>query len=323
MRHISRVWIVSRLIRRWGRGAATGKLEGAVKALKEPTEGYTPIGMKYPVTSSGRRIALARWITSKDNPLTARVAINHMWLRHFGKPLVPTVFNFGKSGKTPTHPELLDWLAAEFMDRDWDMKAMHRLLMTSRAYRMQSSGWAADDSRAKKDPDNTYLWRMNVRRMSAENVRDSLLALAGKLDATMGGPEIDETKGQDVFRRSIYFRHTPDLQMETLRVFDGASPIECFERSESIVPQQALALSNSKLSQTTADEISRQLAPAATKFADAAFERVLGRAPTAEERTASAQFLKEQETFFNGDAPRARQSLVHVLLNHNDFVTIR
>ncbi|MBL8221304.1 MAG: PSD1 domain-containing protein [Bryobacterales bacterium] len=198
-------------------GAATGKLEAAVKALKEPAEGYTPIGPKYPVNSSGRRLALAQWIASKENPLTARVAMNHMWLRHFGKPLVATVFNFGRSGKAPTHPELLDWLAVEFMDRDWDMKAMHRLLMTSRAYRMQSSGWAADAAQAKADPDNAYLWRMNTRRMSAENVRDSLIALAGKLDTTMGGPEIDETKGQDVYRRSIYFRHTPDLQMEMLR----------------------------------------------------------------------------------------------------------
>ena len=116
--------------------AATRKLEAAVKALKEPAEGYTPIGPRYPATSSGRRLALARWIAAKDNPLTARVAINHMWLRHFGKPLVPTVFNFGKSGKAPTHPELLDWLAVEFMDRNWDMKAMHRLMVTSKAYRI-------------------------------------------------------------------------------------------------------------------------------------------------------------------------------------------
>ncbi|MEO7650186.1 MAG: DUF1553 domain-containing protein [Bryobacteraceae bacterium] len=309
-------------------GAATSKLEAAVKTLKEPAEGYTPIGPKYPVTSSGRRLALAKWIASTDNPLTARVAINDIWLRHFGKALVPTVFNFGKSGKPPSHPELLDWLATEFMDSGWDMKAIHRLLMTSRAYRMQSSGWRADSAQAKADPDNIYLWRMNVRRMSAENVRDSLLALAGKLDTTMGGPEIDETKGQEIYRRSLYFRHTPDLQMEMLRVFDAPSPIECFERSESIVPQQALALANSKLSQAMAQEISRQLAPA--RFIDEAFERVLGRAPDAAERKDSAQYLAEQEAFYRGEAKppadpprRARQSLVHVLLNHNDFVTVR
>jgi hypothetical protein len=311
-------------------GAATAKLESAVKALKEPVEGYTPIGTKYPVVSSGRRLALAQWITSKDNPLTARVAINHIWLRHFGKPVVPTVFNFGKSGKPPSHPELMDWLAAEFMDRNWDMKAIHRILMTSRAYRMQSSEWTADGPQAKLDPDNTYLWRMNTRRMSAENVRDNLLAMAGKLDLTTGGPEIDETKGQDVYRRSIYFRHTPDLQMEMLRVFDAASPIECFQRSESIVPQQALALANSKLSQEMALEIARQLAPSGPKFVTAAFERVLGRPPFAEEERVSAQFVSEQEAHYRAEAKpqgdpvaRARQSLVHVLLNHNDFVTIR
>lgn len=310
-------------------GAATAKLEAAVKALKEPAEGYTPIGPKYPVTSSGRRLALAQWIASKDNPLTARVAVNHMWLRHFGKPLVSTVFNFGKSGKPPSHPEMLNWLATELMDRDWDMKAMHRLMMTSRAYRRQSSEWAADSPQAKADPDNTYLWRMNVRRMNAENVRDSMLALAGKLDLTRGGPEIDETKGQDVYRRSLYFRHTPDLQMEMLRVFDAASPIECFQRSESIVPQQALALANSKLSQAVAEEISKQIATRPAFIADA-FERVLGRAPNSAEKAAAEEFLRDQEIHYRGEskppadpAARARQGLVHVLLNHNDFVTIR
>jgi hypothetical protein len=232
------------------------------------------------------------------------------------------VFNFGRNGKAPSHPELLDFLASEFMDRNWDMKAIHRLLMTSRAYRSQSSGWTADSPQAKIDPDNVYLWRMNVRRMSAENVRDSMLALSGKLDPTMGGPEIDETKGQDVFRRSIYFRHTPDLQMEMLRVFDAASPIECFARSESIVPQQALALSNSKLSHMVAEEISKQLASAGPRFVKAAFERMLGREPTAAELAASTEFLTGQETSYRSEA-RARQSLVHVLLNHNDFVSIR
>lgn len=311
--------------------AATSKLEAAVKALKEPAEGYTPIGPKYPVTSTGRRLALAQWIASKDNPLTARVAINDMWLRHFGKPLVPTVFNFGRNGKPPSHPELLDWLATEFMSNGWDMKAIHRLIVTSRAYRGQSSGWSADSVQAKADPDNTYLWRMNTRRMEAEMVRDSMLALAGKLDTTMGGPEIDETKGQDVYRRSLYFRHAPDLQMEILKVFDVASPNECFARTESIVPQQALALANSKLSFAMAREIAAGLGTATgDRFVSAAFETILDRKPTPAELRESAQYLSDQEAFYRKDAKppaspakRARESLVHVLLNHNDFVTIR
>ena len=346
------------------RDAALRRLEAAVKSLKEPAEGYTPVGPRYPNTSSGRRSALARWITAKDNPLTARVAINHMWLRHFGKPLVSTVFNFGKSGKAPSHPELLDWLAVEFMDRNWDMKAMHRLMVTSKAYKMQSSGWKADAPQAKIDPDNTYLWHMNVRRVEAESVRDTLLALAGKLDPTMGGPDIDEQKAEDVYRRSIYFRTAPDLQVEMLKVFDAASPNECFQRSESIVPQQALALANSKLSLTMAREVAAQLSPlpsapvnpadgnrsvaAATlpsdsKFVAAAFERILGRAPTSGEMQESANYLREQALFYQDRSQltpfksgpeatvkpsedpnqRARESLVHVLLNHNDIVTIR
>jgi hypothetical protein len=342
------------------RAAALGKLEAAVKALKEPAEGYTPIGPKYPTSSSGRRLALARWIASKDNPLTARVAINHMWLRHFGKPLVSTVFNFGKSGKKPSHPELLDWLAVELMGRNWDMKAIHKLMVTSSAYKLQSSGWTSDSPQAKADPENVAFWRMNTRRMEAEVVRDSVLAIAGKLDGTMGGPEIDETKGHEVFRRSVYFRHAPDLQMDMLKVFDVASPNECFERSESIVPQQALALANGKLSLTMSRLLARQLSPAPPapvdaaagnrsqpdadeEFVASAFERILGRRPRSAELSESATYLREQTAFYKDrskltaftsgpeaavkpaedPAQRARESLVHVLLNHNDFVTIR
>jgi hypothetical protein len=347
------------------RGAAVTKLEAALKALKEPAEGYTPIGPKYPTTSTGRRLALAKWIGSKENPLTARVAINHIWLRHFGKPLVSTVFNFGRSGKKPSHPELLDWLAVEFMERNWDMKAIHKLIVTSSAYKLQSSGWAADAPQAKADPENVALWRMNTRRMESEVVRDSVLSIAGKLDTTMGGPEIDETKGHEIFRRSVYFRHTPDLQMDMLKVFDAASPNECYQRSESIVPQQALALANSKLSLTVSRLLARQLSPAGgeepfeprtgnrsavsgrppsdEEFVNSAFERILGRKPRSAEATESIAYLREQSAFYSDrtkltpftsgpeaavkpsedPAQRARESLVHVLLNHNDFVTIR
>jgi hypothetical protein len=322
--------------------AATNKLESALKALKEPAEGYTPMGPKYPTVSSGRRLALARWIASKENPLTARVAINHMWLRHFGKPLVPTVFNFGRNAKPPTHPELLDWLAVEFMNRDWDMKAIHRLMVTSSAYRMQSSGYTADFPQMKIDADNMWLWRMNVRRLEAEAVRDSMLALAGKLDTTLYGADISPDKDEEVYRRSIYFRQTPDMQVEMLKVFDVASPNECFQRSESVVPQQALALANSALSFDMARVIAGQL-PSDADFVKAAFERILGRSASAEEVQASLAYLKSQtELYANSGsldrfetgarsrvppstafAQRARESLVHVLLNHNDFVTVR
>src|SRR5262249_25249149 len=117
---------------------ALAKAEADLKA--PPTTAYTPReGKGYPATSTGRRLALARWLASKDNPLTARVAVNHIWLRHFGQALVPSVFDFGRNGQPPTHPALLDWLAAEFMERGWRMKALHRLIVTSSAYRMDST----------------------------------------------------------------------------------------------------------------------------------------------------------------------------------------
>jgi len=208
---------------------------------------------------------------------------------------------------------------------------------------MASSAGAAAPQ-AKIDPDNSYLWRMNARRMEAEAVRDSMLAIAGMLDPAMGGPELDETKGHELYRRSLYFRTSPDLQMDMLQAFDVASPNECFARNESIVPQQALALANGKLSFTVARTVAAQLSTkSGPEFIDAAFLRVLDRPPTAEEARESAGYLDRQAelysdpsqltAFTNGSEAalkpsadpkqRARESLVHVLLNHNDFVTVR
>jgi hypothetical protein len=291
---------------------------------------------------------LARWIAGKDNPLTARVAINHMWLRHFGKALVPTVSNFGLSGSPPSHPELLDWLAMEFMEKNWSMKAMHRLMVTSNAYRMRSASADRRHPNLGIDPENRYLWRMNSRRMEAEVVRDSVLYVAGELDTTMGGPELEETRGLESYRRSIYFRQTPYSQMELLKLFDAANPNECYERVESVVPQQALAMANSSLTLAMARNLARNISlKTAGKpdlaFVAIAFEAVLGRPPTAIESAKSVGFLESQArlfqdtkklTSFGGDSvtevqspidfnTRARENLVHVLFNHNEFVTIR
>jgi hypothetical protein len=310
---------------------AQKRLTEAQKALTQEAEGYSNIGKVYLNKSTGRRTALARWIASTDNPLTARVAINHMWLRHFGKPLVSTVFDFGLNGKPPSHPELLDWLATEFMKSGWSMKAMHRLMVTSSAYRMRSTAGQANHPNAAIDPENRYVWRMNPRRMEAEVVRDSILYLSGQMDPTMGGPEIDETKGLETLRRSIYFRHSPDTQMEFLKMFDAPNPAECYTRNESVVPQQALALANSQISQDQARVLAKSIGlgtdPAA--FVKAAFETVLGRLPSTEEQSIGERFLQRQPDLLASlkvSAPagaRARESFVHVLLNHNDFVTIR
>jgi hypothetical protein len=232
-------------------------------------------------------------------------------MRHFGKPIVPTVFEFGRHGRPPSHPALLDWLATEFVREGWSMKKMHRLMVTSSVYRMESS---TDPSDAALDKDNRYLWRMNSRRMEAEAIRDSILQVAGLLDPTMGGPDLDSSLGLTSHRRSLYFRHANEKQMEFLVLFDEANTAECYERSESVVPQQALALANSSLTLEMARRVARSL-PRDPDFVAAAFDRVLCRPPTDQEREECSKFLK--------DTDRSREMLVHVLFNHHDFVMIR
>jgi hypothetical protein len=325
-----------------GRATAEKKVADSEKALAKAeadahlpvTTAYTPRPVAtYPKVSTGRRLAFARWIVNRENPLTARVAMNHLWLRHFGQAIVPSVADFGRNGQPPSHPALLDWLAAEFMDRGWSMKAMHRLMVTSAAYRMASTPDAAD---LAIDCDNRYLWRMPSRRLEAEVVRDSLFYVAGQLDLRMGGPDIPIGQGLTTPRRSLYFQQASEKQMEFLRIFDGPEVIECYRRKESIMPQQALALANSDLAWKQAKLLSGALAagkegadPAA--FTTAAFERVLSRPPTTAELTECVAFLKTQtqrytegKTKAAGDPGlRAREQLVHVLMNHHDFVTIR
>jgi mono/diheme cytochrome c family protein len=319
---------------------AKRKLEAAAAVLGKAADNHTPALEKFREDSTGRRFALARWIAAKENPLTARVAVNHMWLRHFGKALVPTVTNFGRNGAKPLDQALLDWLAVEFMESGWSMKHMHRLMVTSAAYRL-----ASDAPPQKADPDNNHFWRMNPRRMEGEVVRDSALALAGALDPTMGGPEIDERDGMISRRRSVYLRHTPDSQVEFLRLFDQPSPAECYFRTESVVPQQALAVANGLLTQDAARLLARSLDTHRDPdgFVRAAFETVVGQPPTADEIKASREFLSQQASILadparltKTDAPsestvapatdpadRARENLVHALLNHNEFVTVR
>jgi hypothetical protein len=358
--------------------AASKARDTASEALNQPLENYTRFGPVFPVTSTGRRLALARWVASRENPLTARAAINHIWMRHFGSPLVPTVFDFGLNGKPPSHPALLDWLAVELMEPSasrplskggpgagasqasaaanpspaWRMKHIHRLIVTSHAYRQQSSIAAENAGNRTIDPDNVFLWRMNVRRMEAEIIRDSTLYIAGQLDPKMAGPDLDENSGMTVSRRSVYFRNSKEKKMTFLDLFDRPNVVECYRRSESVVPQQALAMANSPLSLAQARLLAKALSAEAgndakpearDKFISIAFEQVLSRPPAAAERAECEKFLADQAqrfadpkslTQFTTGTPsnvaaspdpqqRARENLVHVLLNHNDFLTIR
>ncbi len=285
---------------------------GVPAALKLPFPAVKPVDK-----STGRRLAFAGWLTDPKNPLTARVAVNHVWMRHFGQPLVPSVFDFGTNGRRPVHPALLDWLAAEFVEKKWSMKHLHKVIVTSRAYRLAST---SDPANAARDRDNDYVWRMPPRRLEAEAVRDQLLSVAGKLDLKTGGPELDHAAGLTVYRRSLYFRHAHEKQMELLKLFDAAGVSECYQRRESVVPQQALALVNSPLSEAMAKELAKQLAPHTdpTAFAATAFRRVIGRPPTTAEAAECAAFLAA-----SSPATDRRAALVLVLFNHHEFVTVR
>jgi hypothetical protein len=304
----------------------TADAERALAEAKKKIEGVTVADYKprslatFPATSTGRRLALANWMTDRKNPLTARVAMNHLWARHFGRGIVPTPSDFGRAGRPPSHPQLLDWLAAEFMARDWSMKAMHRLIVTSQTYRMAST---PDDANAQIDPDNIYLWRMNSRRIEAELVRDNLLHVSGSLDTTMGGPEIDHQQGLTSKRRSLYLRFAAEKEVEFLKIFDGPAVTECYLRHPTVVPQQALALANSELTLREARRLAGTFADVASaeRFVNDAFQRVLARRPSPKETSACLEFLITQEKEFS--AERARENFVLVLFNHNDFVTVR
>jgi hypothetical protein len=329
--------------------AARAALDAARRAIGMPGDQYTPLAgalktlesnleteesrrKPFPKTSTGRRSALARWITDPAHPLTARVAVNHLWARHFGRPLVPTVFDFGRKGTPPTHPALLDWLAVELVEREWSMKSIHRLIVTSNTYRLTSSSAGVASETLANDPDNQLYWRANSVRMEAQLVRDSLLALAGELDLMHGGPSIPVN--QDASRRrSLYFVHSHNEHQEFLAIFDDASVLECYRRAESVVPQQALALENSPLATAMAEKIARRITAANPGASDrdfirAAFLTVLAVEPSpAEEATVRDALARLTGAARGKDRTnpemRAKIHLVHALLNHNDFITVR
>lgn len=281
--------------------------------------------IEFPATSTGRRSALAHWITDRRNPLTARVAVNHLWTRHMGEPLVPTVFDFGRNGTPPQHPELLDWLASELIDSGWSMKHVHRLIVSSAAYRMTSSTADAEIA-SKKDPENHYWWRRVPIRIESHLVRDSLLSLAGTLDSKMGGPSIPSDQQETSLRRSLYFYHSNNERNLFLTTFDEALVKDCYRREQSIVPQQALALSNSHLALDAAEKIALRLADKSAddaSFVRAAFRLVTGINPSPDEITASESAIKTWKSLPGGNAKSAQANFVWVLINHNDFVTLR
>jgi mono/diheme cytochrome c family protein len=306
-------------------------LRGAKKALETPEHKDDTYGPTFSPTSTGRRLMFAKWITSRENPLAARVAVNQVWMRHFGEPLVETVFDFGRQAPRPEHHELLDWLAAGFIESGWSFKQLHRLLVTSEAYRRRSSNAAADPATLAADPGNRFYWRAHPRRMESQVVRDSLLHLAGELDPTVGGPPLPPNGNSR--RRGLYLLHSGDAEDKFLTMFDNADILQCYRRSESIVPQQALALANAGISLDAAGKIAAGIHAAHPgedrgAFVDGAFVLLLGRAPDEAERSACLDYWTEMSGLESVKAtadPDAtiRARLVHAVLNHNDFVTVR
>ncbi len=298
--------------------------------------------------ASGNRLALARWLTQPDHPLTARVMVNRIWLHHFGRGLVETPANFGRTGAPPSHPELLDWLATEFVRTGWSIKAMHRLMMTSTAYRQNSQ---VSDRALAMDLDNTLLSRMRLRRMSAEALYDSILRATGRLDPTPFGPPDQVTtkdSGEIVvngtkkgWRRAVYVLKRRKTPATLLDVFDlpQLTP-NCTERSQSTVATQALQMMNGATVRGHARYLAARLMDAFPNDRENQIEqlylRTLTRSPIRQEVESAQQTLDDLEGQWRGhleddshDAPRdftarwsALGSLAHALLSSAEFLYV-
>jgi hypothetical protein len=293
-----------------------------------PTEIARPDGK-----TSGRRLALARWIASRENPLTARVIVNRLWQKHFGRGIVSTLENFGKMGEPPTHPALLDWLAVELMDQGWRLKLIQKLMMTSEAYQMASS--FTSEANAARDPDNRYLWRFRPQRLDAEIVRDTMLAVGGNLNLTIGGEPIfpfipkdiltgqfrgkweTTPEGPAAWRRGVYVYRRRSLPYPMFDTFDHPDMnVVAGARNVSTVPTQALTLLNNPFVLTQAERLAARVA-AETQDADAqidlAYRIALGRSPVVAERAIARDLIRQQSL----------PSFTHVLLNLDEFVYMR
>ncbi|MBK9313049.1 MAG: PSD1 domain-containing protein [Acidobacteria bacterium] len=288
-----------------------------------PAAGITPVTISQAngetFKSTGRRLALGKWLTRPDHPLTARVMVNRLWHHHFGKGIVATPNDFGRNGQPPTHPELLDWLAVEFVENDWSLKHMHRLMVLSNVYR-QSSG--DDPAKSRIDPDNKALWRMNRQRLDAEAIRDSVLAVSGRLTEQIGGPPIRVPLEPEVYdtifteyeadnlwpvhpdprqhtRRSLYLLRKRNVKLPMLVAFDAPDLMSsCGARSVSVHALQALTMINSPFmfdqSKALAARLFREIPVNNRLRIIRMYELALGRRPNAQELRLTQDFLTSQ-----------------------------
>jgi mono/diheme cytochrome c family protein len=283
--------------------------------------------------SSWRRRGFAEWLVHRDNPLTARVMVNRLWQHHFGEGIVRTPSNFGKMGEPPSHPELLDWLAVELMDHQWSLKSMHRLMLNSQAYQMSSADVPAN---VAIDPENRLFWRMPRLRLDAETVRDAMLATAGTLQRTIGGPAIFPYIDPDLFekssrrdwkglpdsdpatwRRSLYVFSKRSIRYPMFEAFDQPNLVNSIDRrNRTTIAPQALILMNNPMvlfqAAKFAERVREEAGEDRARRIERAFLLALGRAPDAAERTRAAEFI--------GEAATGLDEFCHVLLNLNEFI---
>jgi hypothetical protein len=292
-----------------------------------------------PITMDKPRLKLAEWIVNPENPLPARVMVNRIWQFHFGRGLVSTANDFGRMGGRPSHPELLDYLANQYIANGWRMKPLHRMILLSSAYR-QASRSPMEQAGTQKDPENALLWKYNRRRLEAEEIRDSLLTVSGRLNAKIGGPSvlvpIDRdlvkmlkrpqywvaTKDKSEYdRRTMYLIYKRNLQLPFMGVFDAPDmQLSCPRREQSTHAPQALELLNGQMSNEQAAFLAKRLEesrPTDAARIDLAWRLATGRPPTAREKQLALDYLAEKPA----DAVRLKELALDVY-NLNAFLYV-
>jgi Protein of unknown function (DUF1553)/Protein of unknown function (DUF1549) len=291
---------------------------------------------EWPRETAAPRLALATWITDPANPLTARVMVNRIWQNHFGTGLVATANDFGRMGTRPSHPELLDWLANQFVEGGFRMKPLHRMILLSSAYQ-QDYVSQTPPAAAEADPDNRLLWRFPRRRLSAEELRDAMLAVSGRLNQQMGGPSVlvpiepglvkliynpaqwkPDADPRQYDRRGIYLFQKRNLRLPFMEVFDSPDLIlSCARRDQSTHAPQALELLNGEFSNAMASALAERVAREVGAVHDRQIARLfhlaLGRDPVPVERVTAERYLK--------DGPLSELALA--ILLGNDFLYVR
>jgi hypothetical protein len=320
---------------------------GELSVLEDPAAVIPPDDPALP--TSGRRLAYAKWLTSGQHPLVARVLVNRFWMLHFGQGLVSTVGDFGLKGESPSHPELLDWLAADFMDNGWRLKRFHRMVLNSTAYRQVSVRRPEQDA---IDSDNRLLGRMNVRRLDAEVIRDAILSVAGKLVLKQFGKPVPvspdevgqivvavdtrdsagrpsgkvESLGEDEFRRSIYVQVRRSMPLGVLDPFDLPRMTPNCERrtSSTAAPQSLLMLNNPFVIQQSGffAERLRAISPDVATQVTAAWRMAFGKRPTEAELQDAAAFLTASQTTGAEENSLALQHFCHALLSSSSFLYV-